>query len=120
MNGDYGFILQEQSLKWRGAVPLLIRTPDTASGDVAGSVCDSPIEWFDVGPTLVELAGGELNFRQFAKSALSRSRRSGERTSHRGDIGIRRGDYVVESRMENCAESRGSTLFAFRCARRSR
>ena len=45
------------------------RTPKTIGSDVAGSVCDSPIEWFDVGPTLVELAGGEIDFQQFAKSA---------------------------------------------------
>ena len=50
-------------------VPLLIRTPETLKSDVAGSVCDSPIEWFDVGPTMVELAGGKIEFRQFAKSA---------------------------------------------------
>ena len=69
MNGDYGFIYKSNFLNGAVRVPLLIRTADTAQSDVAGSVCDSPIEWFDVGPTLVELAGGELNHRQFAKSA---------------------------------------------------
>ena len=69
MNGDYGFIYKSNFLNGAVRVPLLIRTADTAQSDVAGSVCDSPIEWFDVGPTLVELAGGELDHRQFAKSA---------------------------------------------------
>jgi choline-sulfatase len=69
MNGDYGFIYKSNLLNGAVRVPLLIRTPKTIGSDVAGSVCDSPIEWFDVGPTLVELAGGEIDFQQFAKSA---------------------------------------------------
>lgn len=69
MNGDYGFIYKSNLLDGAVRVPLLIRTPDTVGSAVAGQVCDSPIEWFDVGPTLVELAGGELDHRQFAKSA---------------------------------------------------
>ncbi len=69
MNGDYGFTSKGNMLNGAVRVPLLIRTPETLKSDVAGSVCDSPIEWFDVGPTLVDLAGGEIDFRQFAKSA---------------------------------------------------
>ena len=69
MNGDYGFIYKSNLLDGAVRVPLLIRTPDTVGSAVAGQVCDSPIEWFDVGPTLVELAGGELDHRQFAQSA---------------------------------------------------
>jgi choline-sulfatase len=47
---------------------LLFRTPETAKNEIGGQICTSPVEWFDVGPTLVELAGGEINYQQFAKS----------------------------------------------------
>ena len=68
MNGDYGLIYKSNFLNGAVRVPLLIRTPQTLKGEMAGMVCHSPVEWFDVGPTLVELAGGELNYQQFAKS----------------------------------------------------
>jgi choline-sulfatase len=68
MNGDYGFIYKEHFLNGAVRVPLLVRTPQTVQSDVAGTVCDSPVEWMDVGPTLVELAGGELSHQQFGKS----------------------------------------------------
>jgi len=45
-------------------VPLLVRAPGMAQG----AVCTSPVEWFDIGPTLVELAGGEIDYAQFARS----------------------------------------------------
>jgi len=63
MNGDYGLIYKHNFLNSAARVPLLIRGP----GIDAGRVCDSPVEWFDVGPTLTEYAGGELDFKQFAK-----------------------------------------------------
>ena len=65
MNGDYGLIYKGNFLNGAVRIPLLIRTPD---GTNAGSLCDSPVEWIDIGPTLVELAGGELTHRQFGKS----------------------------------------------------
>ena len=65
MNGDYGLIYKGNFLNGAVRIPLLIRTPD---GTSAGSICDSPVEWIDIGPTLVELAGGELTHRQFGKS----------------------------------------------------
>lgn len=65
MNGDYGLIYKSNFLNGAVRVPLLVRTPDR---DYAGTVCDSPVEWIDIGPTLVELAGGELVHRQFGKS----------------------------------------------------
>ncbi|MCZ6681143.1 MAG: sulfatase-like hydrolase/transferase [Candidatus Poribacteria bacterium] len=68
MNGDYGLIYKSNCLNGAVRVPLLVRTPATRNGEVAGKVCTSPVEWFDVGPTLVELAGGELKGQQFAKS----------------------------------------------------
>ncbi len=70
MNGDYGLIYKSNFLNGAVRIPLLVRTPN-ASGlqtPPAGSVCDSPVEWIDIGPTLVELAGGELQHRQFGRS----------------------------------------------------
>ena len=67
-NGDQGLIYKETFLNGSVRVPLLVRTPETAKSDTAGSVSDSPAEWFDIGPTLVELAGGEMKHRQDAKS----------------------------------------------------
>ncbi len=51
-------------------VPLLVRTPETVGTSIAGTVNDSPAEWIDIGPTLVEAAGGELEHRQFGRSLL--------------------------------------------------
>ena len=65
MNGDHGLIYKSNFLNGAVRIPLLVRTPD---GTNAGSICDSPVEWIDIGPTLVELAGGELEHRQFGKS----------------------------------------------------
>jgi len=65
MNGDFGLIYKSQFLNSAARVPLLVRAPGRTT---AGSVCTSPVEWFDIGPTLVEAAGGELRHRHFARS----------------------------------------------------
>ena len=65
MNGDYGLIYKSNFLNGAVRIPLLVRTPDSAN---AGSICESPVEWIDIGPTLVEVVGGELEHRQFGKS----------------------------------------------------
>ena len=65
MNGDYGLIYKSNFLNGAVRIPLLVRTPDSTN---AGSVCESPVEWIDIGPTLVEMAGGELTHRQFGES----------------------------------------------------
>ena len=65
MNGDYGLIYKSNFLNGAVRIPLLVRTPDSTN---AGSVCESPVEWIDIGPTLVEMVGGELEHRQFGKS----------------------------------------------------
>ena len=65
MNGDYGLIYKSNFLNGAVRIPLLVRTPDSTN---AGSVCESPVEWIDIGPTLVEIVGGELAHRQFGKS----------------------------------------------------
>lgn len=68
MNGDYGLIYKSNFLNGAVRIPLLVRTPGSTN---AGHLCDSPAEWIDIGPTLVELAGGELQHRQFGKSLCS-------------------------------------------------
>ncbi len=70
LNGDYGLIYKETFLNGAVRVPLLVRTPWMPGSSAAGRVCDTPVEWFDLGPTLVELAGAELNHRQFARSLV--------------------------------------------------
>jgi choline-sulfatase len=67
-NGDYGLIYKETFLNGAARVPLLVRTPDTARGAFAGTTSDCPVEWFDIGPTLVECAGEALKHQQFARS----------------------------------------------------
>ncbi len=67
MNGDWDLIYKMNFLDGALRVPLIVRTPETAAG-AGGWVNDSPAENSDVGPTLAELAGAELNHRQFAKS----------------------------------------------------
>ncbi|MDE0556642.1 MAG: sulfatase-like hydrolase/transferase [Candidatus Poribacteria bacterium] len=65
MNGDHGLLYKSNFLNGAVRIPLLVRTPDRSN---AGTVSESPVEWIDIGPTLVELAGGELVHRQFGKS----------------------------------------------------
>ena len=69
MNGDWGLIYKMVFLDGSVRVPMLVRTPATAQ-DAAGNVNDTPVENCDLGPTLVELAGGELEHRQFARSLV--------------------------------------------------
>ncbi|RKU38917.1 hypothetical protein C6496_05300 [Candidatus Poribacteria bacterium] len=65
MNGDHGLIYKSNFLNGAVRIPLLVRTPDSSN---AGTVSEGPVEWIDIGPTLVELADGELAHRQFGKS----------------------------------------------------
>ncbi len=68
MNGDYGLIYKSNLLNGAVRIPLLVRTPETLKNAVPKRICQSPVEWIDIGPTLVELAGGEIKHRQFGKS----------------------------------------------------
>jgi len=70
MNGDYGLIYKSNFLNGAVRIPLLVRTPKGSGLQTppTGTICESPVEWIDIGPTLVELAGGELQHRQFGKS----------------------------------------------------
>ena len=66
MNGDHGFVNKRNFLNGALNIPMIIRTPETAAK--GGVVTDTLVSLMDVGPTLVELAGGELNYQQFGKS----------------------------------------------------
>ena len=70
MNGDHGLIYKSNFLNGAVRIPLLVRTPKASGVQTppTGAVCENPVEWIDIGPTLVELAGGELEHRQFGKS----------------------------------------------------
>ena len=68
MNGDYGLIYKSNFLNGAVRVPLIVRTPETLRKNTSEITCDSPVEWFDIGPTLVEFGGGEMQHRQFGKS----------------------------------------------------
>lgn len=67
MNGDWDLIYKANFLDGALRVPLIVRTPATAAGNGRGP-SDVLAENCDVGPTLVELAGGELEHQQFARS----------------------------------------------------
>lgn len=77
LNGDHGMIYKEVFLDGAVRVPLLLRTPQTVR-EGASRVSDTPVEWFDLGPTLVELAGGKLHHRQFARSLCPHLQTGGE------------------------------------------
>ena len=68
LNGDYGLIYKGNFLNGAVRVPLIVRTPETLKENHSNITCDSPVEWIDIGPTLVELAGGKMQHRQFGKS----------------------------------------------------
>lgn len=66
MNGDWDLIYKVNFLDGALRVPLLVRTPATAAA--GGFASDALVENCDLGATLVELAGGTLDQRQFARS----------------------------------------------------
>lgn len=65
MNGDHGLISKSNFYDGAVRVPLIVRTP---GAEHSGIVNDSPAETVDLGPTLVDLAGGDLEYRQFGVS----------------------------------------------------
>ena len=52
MNGDYGLIYKSNFLNGAVRIPLLVRTPDTLRLQTppTGTICESPVEWIDIGP----------------------------------------------------------------------
>lgn len=69
MNGDWDLIYKMNFLDGAARVPLLFRSPETKS--MGGKVIDVPVENVDLGPTVVEMAGGELDYHQFGQSLVS-------------------------------------------------
>lgn len=68
MNGDCGLLYKETFLQSSVSVPLIVRTPGTKSGANNGCRYDGVVELMDIGPTLVDLAGGAIGHTQFARS----------------------------------------------------
>ncbi len=69
MNGDWDLIYKRNFLDGSARVPLLFRSPQTLTD--GNKVVDTPVENIDLGPTVVELAGGELPYQQFGQSLVS-------------------------------------------------
>ena len=117
MNGDYGLIYKSNFLNGAVRIPLLVRTPDRTN---AGSICESPVEWIDIGPTLVELVGGELEHRQFGKS-LCPVLTQPEATHRDFAISEIEGEIMLsKSGVESCSERRWRSLSLISCAKRLR
>jgi len=85
MNGDWGLIYKMNFLNGALRVPLIVRTPETlvAGGGVEN---DDLVENMDLGPTLVDLAGGELEHRQFARSLIPSISGELNNEPHRDDV----------------------------------
>ncbi len=104
MNGDWGLIYKMNFLNGSLRVPMIVRTPETAANG-GGIVNDSMVENFDLGPTLVELAGGTIDYRQFARS-LCPSMASAD-VQHRPDgISEFRGEFMLMNRQWKMAVNR--------------
>ena len=110
MNGDADLIYKMNFLDGSARVPLLIRTPSTAKSENGGLVNDSLAENCDLGPTLVELAGGEIEYRQFAK-ALTDAMQSAE-TEHRSSaLSEFRGEFMLANKEWKAALNREGQIY---------
>jgi arylsulfatase len=113
MNGDHGLLYKSNFLNGAVRVPMLLRTPETVGSAIAGNVSYSPVEWFDLGPTLVELAGGRLGHQQFARSLLpalgdpAREHRGEALAEYRGEI------MIVDRRWKMATNRYGSPYLLF-------
>lgn len=65
-NGDQGFVNKRNFFRGALNIPMIIRTPETIRR--GGMVTDTLVSLIDAGPTLVELAGGKLDYEQCGKS----------------------------------------------------
>ena len=84
MNGDWNLIYKMNFLDGALRVPMLVRTPTTAAEADGGRISDALVENCDLGPTLVELADGELAHRQFARSLVPTI--ADPQAAHREDV----------------------------------
>jgi choline-sulfatase len=69
MNGDHNLIYKQNFLNPAARVPFIVRLPPSA-GAAAGAVSDAMVELMDIGPTLVDLAGGRSVDGSLARSLL--------------------------------------------------
>jgi choline-sulfatase len=69
MNGDQEFVNKRTFLDGALNIPLIIRTPETISK--GGIQTDALVSLIDVGPTLIELCGGTIDYPQCGKSLCS-------------------------------------------------
>ncbi|MBQ1930858.1 MAG: sulfatase-like hydrolase/transferase [Lachnospiraceae bacterium] len=67
MNGDKGIVNKRNFFRSAMNVPFIVRTPKTAK-QCGGTVNESFVNLIDVGPTLVELAGGQISYQQCGRS----------------------------------------------------
>jgi arylsulfatase len=68
MNGDYDLIHKSNFLNPAVRIPMIVSTPEMKKSSDPGRILNQPVELFDAGPTLVELAGAKLDYQQFARS----------------------------------------------------
>ena len=66
MNGDQEFVNKRTFLDGALNIPLVIRTPETINK--GGIQTDALVSLIDVGPTLIELCGGKIEYSQSGKS----------------------------------------------------
>ena len=114
MNGDWGLIYKMNFLNGALRVPLIVRTPDTlASG--GGIENNDLVENMDLGPTLVDLAGGELEHRQFGRSLIPAITGELHDEPHREDaLSEFRGEFMLMADQWKMAVNReGETYLLF-------
>ena len=66
LNGDHGLIHKRTFFRPVLNVPLIVRTPETKN--LNNHISDTLISNLDVGPTIIDLAGGKIDYEQFGKS----------------------------------------------------
>ena len=108
MNGDFGLLYKGNFLNSAVRVPLLVKGPGVARG-----VCEAPVEWFDVGPTLAEFAGAELDFAQFAVSLMASLRDPGVSTRSEALSEIYREVMVMDTRWKCAVDAAGAAYLLF-------
>ena len=68
MNGDFGLLHKFNFLNSSVKIPLIISTPEMRVNGRTGIESGALVELMDVGPTLADIAGAELDYQQFGKS----------------------------------------------------
>jgi arylsulfatase A-like enzyme len=49
-------------------IPLIVSAAEMKGSSLAGKIIDNPVELFDAGPTLSDLAEAKINYAHFARS----------------------------------------------------